>query len=165
MFRSIVIAFFSLTACLVVAYQVDAQQAPSTGAQPPGARGRGPSVPTLPLLFFKETWRIRVHLMRSLLARSSSPPKPRIQDVWAVRWTTLASGFHAVRRFWTPGHHASIPIDPGNVAHSDRVGHERSSTRRSQLPVKARSAILDHQRRQMVRLPTWRCGVARPSSV
>ena len=49
MFRRIVFAIFSLIACLVVAYQVDAQQAP---------RGRGPSVPTPPPLFFKETWRI-----------------------------------------------------------------------------------------------------------
>ena len=48
----------SLTTCLVVVYQVDAQQAPSAGAQPPGARGGGPSVPTPPPLFFKETWRI-----------------------------------------------------------------------------------------------------------
>jgi hypothetical protein len=54
----IVIAFFSLTACLVVAYQVDAQQAPSAGAQSPEARGRGPGAPAPPPLFFKETWRI-----------------------------------------------------------------------------------------------------------
>jgi len=44
MFRRIAIAFFSLNACLIVAYQVDAQQAPSAGAQPPGARGRAGQV-------------------------------------------------------------------------------------------------------------------------
>jgi hypothetical protein len=147
MFRRIVFAFFSLTACLIVAHQVDAQQAPSAGAQPPEARGRGPSVPTPPPLFFKETWRITgaphaiapgevvvtnpnlEFKMYGPSATASDPDKriwisgpPGPANIWTgmcttpfaatlrdkdnyvdltglakVRWTTRASGFHAVR--------------------------------------------------------------------
>jgi hypothetical protein len=147
MFRRIVIAFFSLTACLVVAYQVDGQQAPSAAAQPSETRGRGPSVPTPLSLFFKETWRIAgaphaiapgevvvtnpnlEFKMYGPSAKASDPDKriwisgpPGPVNIWTgmcttpfaatlrdkdnyvdltglakVRWTTRASGFHAVR--------------------------------------------------------------------
>jgi len=137
MFRRIVIVLFSLIACLVVAYQVAAQQAPSAAAQTPAP----------PPLFFKETWRIvgpahaiapnevvvtNPNLELKLYGPSatasdtdkriwiSGPPGP--PNIWTgmcttpfaatlrdknnyvdltglakVRWTTRASGFHAVR--------------------------------------------------------------------
>ena len=144
MFRRIVFAIFSLIACLVVAYQVDAQQAPSADAQPPGTRGGGPSVPNPPPLFFKEIWRItgaphaiapgEVVVTNPNLefkmygpSATASDPDKRIWisgqpvNIWTgmcatpcaatlrdknnymdltglskVRWTTRASGFHAV---------------------------------------------------------------------
>jgi hypothetical protein len=147
MFRRNVIVLFSLIACLVVEYQVAAQQAPSAAAQPVGARGREPGTPAPAPLFFKETWRIvgpahaiapnevvvtNPNLELKLYGPSatasdpdkriwiSGPPGP--PNIWTgmcttpfaatlrdkdnyvdltglakVRWTTRASGFHAVR--------------------------------------------------------------------
>jgi hypothetical protein len=147
MFRRIWIVLFSLISCLVVEYQVAAQQPPSAAAQPADARGRGPGAPAPPPLFFKETWRIvgpahaiapnefvvtNPNLELKLYGPSatasdpdkriwiSGPPGP--PNIWTgmcttpfaatlrdknnyvdltglakVRWTTRASGFHAVR--------------------------------------------------------------------
>jgi hypothetical protein len=84
MFRRIVILSFSLIAYLVVVYyQVDAQQAPSAGVQP-GARSRGPIVPTPPPLFFKETWRIVCTSRDRCWRGRRHQPKSRIQDVRAI---------------------------------------------------------------------------------
>jgi hypothetical protein len=57
MFRPIVMGLFGLIFSVGLVFQSAAQQAPSSGAQPPGGRGRGPGAPPPPL-FFKETWRI-----------------------------------------------------------------------------------------------------------
>ena len=58
MFRGIVIVLFGLIACLVLAYEVAAQQTASAGGQPAAGGGRGPAVAPPPPLFFKETWRL-----------------------------------------------------------------------------------------------------------
>jgi hypothetical protein len=146
MFRRIWIVLFSLISCLVVEYQAAAQQQSSAATQPAGARGRGPSAPAPPPLFFKETWRIvgpahaiapnevvvtNPNLELKLYGPSatasdpdkriwiSGPPGP--PNIWTgmcttpfaatlrdknnyvdltglakVRWSTRASGFHAV---------------------------------------------------------------------
>ena len=58
MLRQIATVLFGLIACLAIEYQVGAQQAPPSAAQPTSARGRGPAAPVPPPLFFKETWHI-----------------------------------------------------------------------------------------------------------
>src|SRR5690348_1663736 len=58
MFRPIVVALFGLIVYLGLASEGAAQQAPSSAAQPPGGRGRGPGVPAPPPLFLKEAWRL-----------------------------------------------------------------------------------------------------------
>jgi hypothetical protein len=147
MFRTIVVGLFGLILCVGLALEGAAQQAPSSGAQPPVARGRGPGLPTPPPLFFKETWRITgaphaiapgevvvtdpnlEFKMYGPSATASDPNKriwisgpPGPANIWTgmcttpfaatlrdkdnyvdltglakVRWTTRASGFHAVR--------------------------------------------------------------------
>jgi hypothetical protein len=147
MFRRIVIVLFGLIACLVLAYQVAAQQTASAGGQPPGGLGRGSGVAPPPPLFFKETWKLmgpphaiapgEVVVTNANLefrmygpsATASDPDKriwisgpPGPVNIWTgmcttpfaatlrdknsyvdltglakVRWTTRASGFHAVR--------------------------------------------------------------------
>jgi hypothetical protein len=52
MFRTIVVGLFGLIFCIGFALEGAAQQAPPSGAQPPGGRGRGPGVPAPPPLFF-----------------------------------------------------------------------------------------------------------------
>ena len=146
MFRRIVIVLFGVTACLVLAHGIAAQQAPA-GGQPAGRGGRGPGVPSSPPLFFKETWRLmgpphaiapgevvvtsaNLELKMYGPSATASDPDKRIWisgppgpvNIWTgmcttpfaatlrdknryvdltglakVRWTTRASGFHAVR--------------------------------------------------------------------
>jgi hypothetical protein len=58
MFRPILVGLFGLVFCVGLAFEGAPQQAPSSGAQPPGGLGRGPGPPPPPPLFFKETWQL-----------------------------------------------------------------------------------------------------------
>lgn len=147
MFRPIVVALSGSILCVGLAYDGAAQQAPFSGAQPPGGRGRVPGPPPPPPLFFRETWQLmgpphaiatgEVVVSNTNLelkmygpsAMASDPDKriwisgpPGPVNIWTgmcttpfaatlrdknnyvdltglakVRWTTRASGFHAVR--------------------------------------------------------------------
>jgi hypothetical protein len=151
MFRGIMIVLLAVIVCAGLAFEGAAQQAPSSGAQSAGGRGRGPgapsSPPSSPPLFFKETWKLMgpphaivpgevvvtnpnlEFKMYGPSATASDPDKriwisgpPGPVNIWTgmcttpfaatlrdkdnyvdltglakVRWTTRASGFHAVR--------------------------------------------------------------------
>jgi hypothetical protein len=147
MFRRIVTVLFGLIACLVLAYDMAAQQTASAGGQAPARGGRGSGAAAAPPLFFKETWKLmgpphaiapgEVVVTNANLefkmygpsATASDPDKriwisgpPGPANIWTgmcttpfaatlrdknnyvdltglakVRWTTRASGFHAVR--------------------------------------------------------------------